>query len=519
MKIDIRLRIVLAGVTGFVALAIVLNVISYRDARQHAIALYIDRAESVAMSAVAARQNMTHNWELGVVTQPMLREWAARGEDEKLVASIPIVSAWETARNIATKGGFFFRVPKVNPRNPDNEPNELESEVLAKLKAEDIDHYTTINEATNELHYFVPIRLTQECLICHGDPATSERLWGNSEGFDPTGAKMENWAEGEIHGAFEVVQPLAGADATLRASLVKKVWMTMVILLLSSLAFFWAVTRSVVNPIRHIIGMLSQNSHEVSSASENVAQSSIRMAEGASEQATNLQEISATLKDLTAITADTADRANDVRSHSNEAAQSAVTGKSAMDEMNLAIGEIKQSADQTTTIIKTIDSIAFQTNLLALNAAVEAARAGEAGKGFAVVAEEVRTLAQQSAEAARNTSDLLDKSKQNADKGVALAKDVTGILEEIATQVESVGELSENAYKSSRDQSSRITEISRSIMEIDGVTQGNAASAEESAAASEQLSAQSGVLNGLVTELEVVVEGDRQRSKVAEPWT
>jgi len=508
MKFDLRLRIVLAGITGFLALAVALNVISYRDAKQHAIELYIDRAESVVMSAEAARENMARNWELGVVTQPVLREWADHGEKDKLVASIPIVSAWETAGAIAQKGGFMFRVPKFNPRNPENAPTELESGVLHKLKDEKLDHYTMFDKEQNVVRFFSPIRLTKECMICHGDPVTSEPLWGNKDGLDPTGARMENWAVGEIHGAFEVIQPMTTADARLQSDLIRKVWTTLLILLLGSAMFFWAVTRTVVNPVRHIINMLSQNSQEVSSASENVAQSSVRMAEGASEQAANLEEIAANLQELTAITADNADRASDVLKHSGEAAQSATTGQSAMAEMNSAIGEIKQSADQTATIINTIDGFAFQTNLLALNAAVEAARAGEAGKGFAVVAEEVRNLAQRSAEAARNTSDLLDQSRSSADRGVKVAQDVTIILQEIAQQVQSVGELSDHAHTSSKDQSSRITEISRSVMEIDGVTQGNAASAEESAAASEQLSAQSGVLNSLVLELEVVVEGD-----------
>ena len=507
MKLDLRLKIVFVGVAGFVILATMLNVLSQREARDQAFKLYVDKAQSVVLAAEAARENMADKWDMGLFSKEMLQEWARQGETEKVVAAVPVVSAWKTTMAKSAEGGYTFRVPKFEPRNPKNLPDELEAEVLRKFESEGMESYVHFDKDNNSIRYFKPIRLTAECLLCHGNPADSKEIWGNSDGLDATGSRMENWKVGEIHGAFEVIQSLDQVDAILRANLYRKIAMTVVLLLAGSGLFYFVVTRLVVLPVRRVIVELGMNSMEVSSSSEHVAQSSTQMAEGAIQQASSLQEISATLHEVTSVTRQNASRAEDVYGRSNEAAQAAETGRQTMERMGAAIGRIKNSADQTASIIKTIDEIAFQTNLLALNAAVEAARAGEAGKGFAVVAEEVRNLAQRSAEAARNTNILLEESANSANQGVVVAREVSAILQDIGEKVSTVGTLTNQVRESNVAQANQITEISESVASVDGVTQGNAASAEESAAASEQLSAQAGILNGLVLSLQEVVDG------------
>jgi methyl-accepting chemotaxis protein len=203
---------------------------------------------------------------------------------------------------------------------------------------------------------------------------------------------------------------------------------------------------------------------------------------------------------MSSMTKQNADNSNQAKILATEAKAAANEGDASMNKMAAAIKEIKQSSDNTAKIIKTIDDIAFQTNLLALNAAVEAARAGEAGKGFAVVAEEVRNLAMRSAEAAKNTANMIEESVKNADGGVKITEEVAMSLGQIVDRTQKVGDLIAEIAAASNEQALGIEQVNTAVAQMNIVTQQNAANSEESASAAEELNSQAAELASMVNE-------------------
>ena len=300
-------------------------------------------------------------------------------------------------------------------------------------------------------------------------------------------------------GATQAASSLTTASTTMIIGLL--------VALLLGIGLAVTITLSITRPIRRVIAGLTSGSEQTSSASGQVAQSSQSMAQGAAEQASSLEETSASLEEITSMTQQNAENANQAKKLANEANQSADKGTHAMVKMNQAIDDIKKSSDSTAKIIKTIDEIAFQTNLLALNAAVEAARAGESGKGFAVVAEEVRNLARRSADAAKNTSAMIEESVKNAANGVVISREVGEALTEIAEAARKVNALVGEIAGASTEQAKGIDQVNTAVAEMDKVTQQNAAHSEESASAAEELSAQAEEMRRMVDELVAMVGG------------
>ena len=265
------------------------------------------------------------------------------------------------------------------------------------------------------------------------------------------------------------------------------------------------LTRSISPPLEAAVRVLQGFVVQTSSAAGQISNASQSLAEGASEQAAALEETSASLEEMSSMTKRNAEAAQNAKKVAGQTRGVVENGTTGMQRMTAAMDGIKISSSEIAKIIKTIDEIAFQTNILALNAAVEAARAGDAGAGFAVVAEEVRSLAQRSAQAAKETASKIETALAKITEGARASSEVSEMLGEIVGQVRTMDTLVAEIANASSEQSLGIEQVNIAVSQMDKITQGNAASAEESAAAAEELNAQSAELQFLVQNLGLMV--------------
>lgn len=246
--------------------------------------------------------------------------------------------------------------------------------------------------------------------------------------------------------------------------------------------------------LNDVMSNINSASEQVASGAKQVSASSMALSQGATEQASSVEELTASIEEISSQTKLNAQNAVQAKELAEAARENAVQGNNRMKEMQKAMGEINDASGNISKIIKVIDEIAFQTNILALNAAVEAARAGQHGKGFAVVAEEVRNLAARSANAAKETTDMIEGSIKKVEGGTKIANETAAALDKIVDGVAKAASLVSDIAAASNDQATGIAQVTQGLSQVSQVVQNNSATSQESAAASEELSSQAELL-------------------------
>lgn len=440
---------------------------------------------------------------------------AARGASDKrktaLFNSVPIAAAMESVSEVAKVEGFELRVPKRQARNPANEPTPAEAVILDLLEKTNRDEYFVADRRANTLVYARPIRLTRDCLVCHGDPATSP----THDGKDALGFRMEGWHEGEMHGAFMLtarldrVDKVASAQTQAAALQATVLWMVPTALVIIFF-FLWWTRKTVLGPLAEVVRTADVSSKESSAASAEISSTVGTLAQEASEQASVLTGIKNSLSEIAGQTRSGTDNVQHAKALAGDSREAAVRGGQDMKNMDAAMRAIQKAGQHVSKVVQSIDQIAFQTNLLALNAAVEAARAGESGAGFAVVANEVRALARRSAEAAKETAALMAEMIEKTQNGAGVCGQVVERLQEIERRSQELDDAVGLIATAAQEQLTKIEGIESSVDQVTSTTHTVAAHAEEGAAAATELHAQSENLYHSIRRLALLVGWQRR---------
>lgn len=454
---------------------------------------------SVVLSAENARTSVAGLRTAGAFDQEKLAREAQQSSGYQttvLYRTIPVVAAFNAIREVAEKEKFDFRVPSRNPRNPNNRPDAREEEILASLETQGQQEYFAVDEKAQQIVYARAIRLTKDCISCHGNPSTSP----TGDGKDVLGFRMEGWRDGDLHGAFVLRSGLDRVDAVVMAGMRDVLAWCIPLSLLVLATVYWFL-HGVASDVRRIATGLAEGASEVEAASDSLSCGSQELVKGATSQAAAVEEISASAAEIDSAIRTTAEEAAAAAQATVRATARIDEAHASLERMTQSMAEIQASSDNISRITKVIDEIAFQTNILSLNASIEAARAGEAGVGFAVVAEEVRSLAQRCGQAARDIGQLIEDSVKKAEEGRSRVQDVTKAVDAVTEEAITIRSGNESIAQGTMHERESIAMVSQALGQIGEVAQRAAATSEESAAAAHELASQVGVLNTAVASL------------------
>ncbi|MEQ9459713.1 MAG: methyl-accepting chemotaxis protein [Phycisphaeraceae bacterium] len=561
-SLKLSTRILAVSVTILVAVVAVNYVLVASKYQASAEKAMVEKAAAFTAVADSAKNHTSLLAEQGAFDREKLRAELeadiAAGKpytESKAFNTIPVVAGWKAAEQAATKENIEFRVTAFEARNPKNEPQPgtFEHQLFADLEdsfatATDENIYR-INEETNELHYLRAIKLTADCMTCHGDPATSN----TGDGKDPLGFPMENWKVGDMHGAFHVVMPMAPVDTQvagfITSGLLFTVPMTiggaLIIFLMLRFAFAKPIAALVerladiaegdgdltkrvedrrsdelgqlgkafnkfVQKVHDLVASVQGASSEVAAASTEIAASSEQISRGLDDQQQQTAVIAASAEEMSSSVNEVANRAAESLGKAEEAGKMAAQGgevvRQTIEDMQEIADAVKATAacvedlgkrgEQIGAIIEVINDIADQTNLLALNAAIEAARAGEHGRGFAVVADEVRKLADRTTKATEEIAESIEAIQTGTGQAVERMQSGT---QRVTQGVERAGQAG-----------SSLESIVAGSREVYDLVQSIATSSREQSTASQSVTESVTSMSSVISES---AEGSRQASE------